>query len=504
MPQFNLPRRTVSMVQLWASVLLIVLAFIFSFMPIITFKTLDNAGEINAMIEQFAPDADFEIPEEVEISSPKLISTIALIANIIGTATAEGGADPDKAAELEDYLKSESGQQDVVTAVCVALTLTKTFNFEGQSDPLSLILNVVIGLIGLLAVLICTIILPIILFFNLIIALIKAAKGAKTPEEVSAAVGARLPGLLSLPLTIMLFQCVVPDMSQGWGIIALCVTCVISVLVNFVCSRLREYPAKQFVYLNVLQGPALVGIVGFLIFFFNIIKTGIFTSFTSGKFSMYFAQVLVAQEMGATVNNAYIIDGVLMLVYLCVMLSCVSYLDKAARRLSCTVKNEKPHGIIGLFVPAKASDNNLILALFTSLAYIAPTVVAGFKHFYNDVTSTAAEGDASFLNITDAGNEALSMALVGIIIMIVAEVAVVVLKGVFCKDLAAHEKEALLLGHAMTSEERLEEAKKIVAESEAAAPAEEAVAEEAPAVEEAVAEEETATEEAPAEEAKAE
>ena len=504
MPQFNLPRRTVSMVQLWASVLLIVLAFIFSFMPIITFKTLDNAGEINAMIEQFAPDADFEIPEEVEISSPKLISTIALIANIIGTATAEGGADPDKAAELEDYLKSESGQQDVVTAVCVALTLTKTFNFEGQSDPLSLILNVVIGLIGLLAVLICTIILPIILFFNLIIALIKAAKGAKTPEEVSAAVGARLPGLLSLPLTIMLFQCVVPDMSQGWGIIALCVTCVISVLVNFVCSRLREYPAKQFVYLNVLQGPALVGIVGFLIFFFNIIKTGIFTSFTSGKFSMYFAQVLVAQEMGATVNNAYIIDGVLMLVYLCVMLSCVSYLDKAARRLSCTVKNEKPHGIIGLFVPAKASDNNLILALFTSLAYIAPTVVAGFKHFYNDVTSTAAEGDASFLNITDAGNEALSMALVGIIIMIVAEVAVVVLKGVFCKDLAAHEKEALLLGHAMTSEERLEEAKKIVAESEAAAPAEEAAVEEAPAEEEKVAEEETATEEAPAEEAKAE
>ena len=96
------------------------------------------------------------------------------------------------------------------------------------------------------------------------------------------------------------------------------------------------------------------------------------------------------------------------------------------------------------------------------------------------------------------------MALVGIIIMIVAEVAVVVLKGVFCKDLAAHEKEALLLGHAMTSEERLEEAKKIVAESEAAAPAEEAAVEEAPAVEETVAEEETATEEAPAEEAKAE
>ena len=54
MRQFNLPRRTVSMVQLWASVLLIVIAFSLSLTPIINLKPLDNVDEINEFISEIS------------------------------------------------------------------------------------------------------------------------------------------------------------------------------------------------------------------------------------------------------------------------------------------------------------------------------------------------------------------------------------------------------------------------------------------------------------------
>jgi translation initiation factor 2B subunit (eIF-2B alpha/beta/delta family) len=62
MPQFNLPRKLVSTVQLWASLLLIILAFVFSMTPIITLKNIENEDKINEMIAEL--DLGAEIPIE--------------------------------------------------------------------------------------------------------------------------------------------------------------------------------------------------------------------------------------------------------------------------------------------------------------------------------------------------------------------------------------------------------------------------------------------------------
>ena len=471
MRQINLPRRTVSMVQLWASLLLIIIAFSLSLTPIINLKTIDNVEEVNKFISDISDDGDeFTIPEELEVSAPKLISMISLIVKIVQVSTdsADGDIDEDKAEELEEYLETKEGREDVVAAACLVWTIIKAVDFDGDVDVFSIILKVVVTIIALLTVLICTLILPIVLFIVLIAALIVAFKNVKTPEQASATLGSKLPGLLSFPLTIMLFQCVIPGMTQGKGLFNLTIVCLASVLINFICSRLREYPSHQFKYLTIVQGCSIVGVIGFTMFFFNMIKTGIFSSFTSGKFAQYVTYVIAAKEAGVDdINTSYIIDAVMMMVYLGIMMGSAGYLDRAAKRISCTVKPERKAGVVGALTEPKLHDNSLGLAIGAVLAYVIPTVVSGFKHYFVDITASGSDGDASFLVLSEGAQKALSAALIGAIIMIVSDIAIIVLKKVLCKDLSNADANQLLLGTSLTSEERIEQAKQVVAQAEA-------------------------------------
>jgi hypothetical protein len=273
--------------------------------------------------------------------------------------------------------------------------------------------------------------------------------------------------MISLPLVLMLFQCVVPGMTYASGIVAICIISIISTVLNFAASRAREYPNEQFKYLNIVQGCSVVGIVGFLVFFFNVIRTGIFKAFISGQYATYLVSALAAKDNGVDVNNGYIIDGVLMIVYLVIMLSSIVYLERAARRLSCAVKRERKRGIVGLLTSAKIKDNDIVTAILCLATFIIPTYIADANHGYHNVASTESTGDFSFIVLSEEQQGFLDAALIGIIIMIVAEIAVIVLRKVFCSKMKAEDGEALLTGNAKTSDEILAEAKQIVAEAEA-------------------------------------
>ncbi len=507
MPQFNLPRKKVTMVQMWASVLLIALALIFSLAPMINLKSVDNAAEITEMAQGIGLSL-FEIPEDVDVSAVKLVSSVSLIVNIFTSSIpGEEGYTEDQVAkqqELKEYMETEEGKADIATALCIAATIMNALDFEsmssGDSNIIGTVLSIFVTFIALFATLILLVVIPVVIAFQLIVAVINAAKHIANPEDAAAAVSNKLPGMISVVLLFMLAQCVIPGMSQAWGVTALCSVIIVSIVLNFVASRLREYPAKQFMYLNVLQGGALLGIVGFLVFFFNLIKTGIFNAFVKGSF---FGALLgnaagaIASEGEQAMDTGLMVTGILMIVYLAVVLGCAGYLDKAARRLCCTVKRERPRGLIGKLFTPKAKDNNIVMAACTLAAFIIPTYVATVE------VEGLLGAKVSVLELNGDQQAALNAALIGIIIMIVAEVAVIVLKKVLCKDLTEHEAEELMMGVAMSSDEILAEAKKVVAEAEAAAAAAKA-AEEVEAVAEAPVEDTAPAEEAPAEEALAE
>ena len=496
MKQLNVPKKLTARVQIWASVLLLIIATCLSLTPIITLNTVDNADDINKMLADITPEGTetFTIPETVDVSAIKIVKSIGVIAKVVKTTVDAAKAEDMShvGSDIADVFKTEDGQETIVIALSFATTVSSNFDTKDTSGSgiLASVLTVMVSVIALIALLVMTFVIPVMLLVATVSALISALANLATPEEVSTKIGRKLPGFISLPFTLMLFQCVVPGMTYGSGIVGICVTAILAAVLGLVISRLRSYDAPAFRYLNIVQGVSILGGVGFVVFFFNLVKTNIFTNFLHGKFAEYVASVAVesVKKDPKPVNNGYLIDLALIFVYVILALGSVTYLEKCVQRLACSASANKK----GAF----PKDTCIVRAILMLAVYILPTVVIGRKSFYNDPTVLDGVGDESLLVLNTEESSALKMVLVGAILMLVAEIALIVLKAVFCKGMNRESMTALMSG-AETAE-----AAEAVAESEAVAEetteeaAEEAVEETAEETVEAAAETEAVAEEA--------
>ncbi|MBR7098655.1 MAG: hypothetical protein IKC59_04500 [Clostridia bacterium] len=492
MRQLNVPKRMTATIQVWVSIVLLIVATCLSLSPIITLNTGENVDKINEMIEKVAPaegDDQFVIPETIDISAIKLVKSIGVMGKVMSTTINAAKAEDMSGvgSDIADIFKTEEGQETIVIAMSLVSTVASNFDKdeskeEGASGVLASVLTTMVSVIALLALLALTFIVPIMLLVSTLTAIVPALAHLKDPEEVSTKIARKLPGFISLPFSLMLFQCVVPGMTYGVGIIGICIAAILSAVLGLVISRLRTYEPAQFRYLNIVQGVSALGIVGFMVFFFNLLKTNIFTNFLHGKFAEYVTAVgleMVKKEP-KPVQQGYLIDLVLILVYVVLAMSTVAYLEKCTQRLACTAAANKK----GAF----PKDSAIVRAVLMLAVYILPTVVMGRKSYYEDPTSTEAVGDGSFLVLNGEEPDALKMVLVGIIIMLVAEIALIVLKIVFCKGMNRDSMTALMSG-ADTEVEAIAETDTTEAPAEEAAEATEEAAEAVETAEEAVAEE---------------
>ena len=123
--QLKAPRKIVSTVQLWVSVALIVLALVFSMMPIISFDlSMPEIGLGEDGFEVDAGQADFretveemiaeligrpvEIPDQVNVSLPSLIGSVSLIFKVVGAAGDGEDAAQKQAEEISTLQKAFS------------------------------------------------------------------------------------------------------------------------------------------------------------------------------------------------------------------------------------------------------------------------------------------------------------------------------------------------------------------------------------------------------------
>ena len=84
MLQLRAPKKLMATIQTWVCVVLVVACVAFSFGPLFTLETIDNAKEIEDSINEVLGDGvEVEIPEKIEISSIKLIKSISLIVDVV-------------------------------------------------------------------------------------------------------------------------------------------------------------------------------------------------------------------------------------------------------------------------------------------------------------------------------------------------------------------------------------------------------------------------------------
>lgn len=477
--QPNVPRKTTALIQVWGCVLLVLVSVFLSFAPLITLQTNVKMGDIDLkdsiedMIGELAGDVEVEIPDDVEVSAVSLVSSISMIIDAV-KIMGEDDVDEETLEKFEALIESEEGKQTLLTVAALAATITNTVMPEKSDDKseggsaISTILSVLVVIIAVLYVLIFTLVFPIIYVIVALTAVIPALTNMKNPLKVAPKISKKLPGLLSLPLVFMLFQCVIPGMGYGYGALGLWIAAAVCVLLNLVVSRLRQYTDKECLYLTVVQGGALLGAIGYIVFFFNIIKTNIFNKFLHGGWADYVARVAKekaliekSKEAGLAVedniSNAYLVDGVLIIIFLLLVISSISYINYCAHRLSATSGNAKK---------AKG-DNHIVFAVLTVVACALPMYVMGTENLKLLPNVKDSEGISSLI-LNDAQESALTVALVGAIIMVVAEVAIVVLKKVFCKDLSDEDMTAVMSGTAKTPDEKIAEAQKLVEEAKAA------------------------------------
>lgn len=461
---FNLPRKTAAMIQVWGCVALLLVAIVISLVaPIITIDLVDP--ETADMVEEFLNDLQLteepiEIPSELEVSALKLFGTISLIGKTMSVAGNENATAADK-QELEDMMKGEEGRNTMLTVAAIVATITDVFGGEENEEAgiIGMILNVLVVFIALFYCLIFTLIAPIVYIIVGLTALIPALKNLQEPQFIAAKVGKKLPGQVTLPLMFLMFQCVIPTLNFGTGALVLWILALVCGLLNVVVTRLRTYDPTQEKYLNIMQPVSLVAIVGFMVFFFNIINTGVFHTFITGHWGEAVVQATAAGVAEVeVVHNGYIIDAILVLVAVLMVTASADYLKNVIQRISCTSK--------------KRTDGYLGGAIAMVLSPALAMFVLNSKNYYTDVTDAAAEPAGSFLDgLTADGEAALTTALIGGIIAVVAEVALIVLKKVLCDDMSKEAVAEVVTGIAKTPEEKLAEAQATVAAAQAAAEA---------------------------------
>ena len=269
MKQFSLPKNIVATVQLWSTVLLLVLALVFSLLPMVTIKTADHQTDIRAASDKLFSNEGVvsHVPGKITLSALDLFDSMQLFAKIykleVGIETAVTDEEIEnvnrQAKELSELIDTKDGEEDFVNTLCLYVIITDALELHGSEELITMLLRFVVALISVIFVIILTAVLPFILLILLIVSLIKALRNIRTPEEAAPIVASKLIGCIPFILSFMLIQRVIPGMTFGSGTILLFLVCIASALVNFAASRLRIYPDNQFKYLNVLQLTSLVG-----------------------------------------------------------------------------------------------------------------------------------------------------------------------------------------------------------------------------------------------------
>ena len=528
MLQLRIPKRLMALIQTWGCVLLAILCLAFSFTPLFTLKTIDNAAEIEKSINDIldGTELEVEIPEKIDISAVKLIRSISLIVDVVKISKEIADAEKDemtgndlglgfkdnvedietettapkeevdieaKKEELKTLLESEDTKNTLLTAFAIVTTVGSVMDNDADNGKsgIGTILAMILAIIAILYVLGFTLFFPIGFAISTLVTLIKVAMKAKNPLESAPVAAKQLNGLIVLPLLSMIFQCLIPGIDFGSGTAAILVIACISTFINIVISRTRNYPEDKNIFSLIVQGGALIGAIGFLVYFFNVIKTNIISTFLHGDWALYTVESAAYKAMGVKVSSAFLIDALLILLYGCLVISSIGYFVGCVQRLTLA----GTRGKYSVDAPTHLIPHSVVLIV----GAILPLVVSKMENLHQNFTDKS-NGAYSSLVFTDDSKSALTTAMVGLGIMLVAEIAIVVCAGKFCKNLTDREKQEVLMGKTTDDEpaEKAEEKTEAKAEAKVEAPAEVKV--EAPAEEAVEAPAEEAAE-APAEEA---
>lgn len=477
-----IPAKTLTLIQNLICLVMMVVITIFSCMNLFVVPVNMNE-EVRTTMEEtmskLSDDEKLEIPETIEIGLPMVIKSVASTGEAVKAmmdAVKSVKDTTDKAMDFSssmenadtDYQSPEEAQKSADEMQKQADDLSKgaeeaeaaaknaLSKLTGALMNMILLIFMIIGgfkssfIVGILYVgLLFTIsILPLYCIVRTIMIIVKFFTNLKDPDEGYRKISKTFGKTVCMFPIFLFYLLIIPGFKFTGTTTGIFVCLAIVLVLNTLIPRMKDFSAAENRYLNAVQIISVVSIGAFLLFFFNIAKAGLFDAMFDRL------SVIIGQSEKFPLMEIAIVTAICVLLFL----TC-KYLGRVACRLACMVKVTSKGDV------KESCISRVVMALIVVVGTI-----------YLTVSDFA-------LKLTSAGSTAFYMAVVGTVLMLGCEIALLVVKKKLSATVTPEQMKAVMVGCPSG-----------IADVEAAPASEEAPAEEAPA------EKETLDGEIPAEE----
>lgn len=369
--------------------------------------------DLNDVIYELTGENDVQFSKEIDINFMFLVKTATTIVDIIEVIDdIDNNSSSDAPAEKLD----DEDLQNMVDLVVFAFALVSRFGDIMEIDDIEeldskTVINAIVFIICVVYLIVFTLILVLTLVFASIGALFSFLISGKKTGKASARISKSIHRIIKLFPGLIFIQLFTTEIEYGSAITGILWLCVAALAIGVLVSRLKKYDGPDFKYLNILQGVSAVSVAGLVMFVLNLLETDIILEALYQVFTVEFIENLVD-------GNVEIIPLVFLLLLIISVSIALKSIPRVVTRFACMSKSK--------------SAVHIAKAVMSLLVVIVPFVMMNY--------------DKVGFSLSDDQYTCFILASVGVVIMLVAEIALAVLTDNFCDDCTEDNQMKIVTG----------------------------------------------------------
>ena len=218
--------------------------------------------------------------------------------------------------------------------------------------------------------------------------------------------------IFTVVLAVLLFS---GTINLGWGLIISFIACVLGIVIASLFSRLKSRTREGIKYINVLHIASAVKLVGFVVFFLCFAKTNLVGQFVGVIFTDVLKNIF-SQDYGTVFLKQFLFTIIAFAAIIALFASFATFIGTLSRAGGMQKRNK---------------ESCMFSTVMCAVLILAPIIVSTFY---------------SGVSIANANMGYVFGSFIGILIMILSEIAIPVCRKYFCRDLKETEKDAILRG----------------------------------------------------------
>lgn len=424
MKQLNFTEQTVSLGHMITSVVVVVLAAIFAFMPIFSINLSANSeayrrlkDAINAFDSSYPELSHIEVPEKAGVSFINCVTSAMMIKDLISVGSSDTYSSVEAAENLDEMLENPRGRE----AICMLLSFVGQV-IGDEEDVNGFIIAV--RVVAMLSVALFALIYPVAMAMIALVYLIrmlKNLKNPKAPEKLIHKASGFADNILSVLAMFAVLLTAVPGMHWGIGMKLLLVVSILGIVANVCFSRLRSYTDRDFRYVNLVQGTSILQLTGFGVFFGFAVNAGIYESFLQSAS----VQLSLAND-----NMKFWVNFALMLCYgIIILVAAPTFASFAAARFGLIHKKNTKIG------------SSLIPMSICAIIFCAIPII------FSSALKWGSGGEPLY-ELTKGNMKSLIGMMAGCALILAGDIAFRILKTKYCAGITEGEELDIFLGDA--------------------------------------------------------